>query len=216
MEQKVAAFWGATSPSTAQVDEMVTIARRAGEYMLGRMIDVAAYTGLRGEVELAKIQADHYDPDARLLYVPEGKAASHGPHAGKRRPRIVPVLGTAHGALLAAIDDWRDRSHEQTYPYEKLIFVRSAYGKWKPWTSQDLNRAYRPLREQVGAPERFHTLRHHFATYMLDRGVSELDVAVAMGHFDQSGRPNSDLVRTRYGHASHMKALDRIKERVAA
>jgi integrase len=55
-----------------------------------------------------------------------------------------------------------------------------------------------------------HDLRRFHATYLLNAGVSDLDVAVQLGHFDSLGRPNPDYVRRIYGFPSTREALDRI------
>lgn len=57
----------------------------------------------------------------------------------------------------------------------------------------------------------FHGLRKRFGSDLLDRGVSELDVAVALGHFRRDGRPHVEEVRTVYGWPSTEAALRRLE-----
>lgn len=61
-------------------------------------------------------------------------------------------------------------------------------------------------REKVGLPElRFHDLRHFHATWLLDQGASDMDVAIQLGH-----RDGGVQVRRTYGHPSRERALKRL------
>jgi integrase len=46
----------------------------------------------------------------------------------------------------------------------------------------------------------FHDLRHTFASLMIAAGANPLQIAEALGHSDQYGRPDPTLVWKRYGH----------------
>jgi integrase len=46
----------------------------------------------------------------------------------------------------------------------------------------------------------FHDLRHMFASLMIAVGANPLQLAEALGHGDQYGRPDPKLVWKRYGH----------------
>lgn len=58
----------------------------------------------------------------------------------------------------------------------------------------------------------FHDFRKFYASRLLNAGVSEMDVAVALGHIDRQGRPNTDLVRRVYGFVHLRASLDRVAE----
>jgi integrase len=62
----------------------------------------------------------------------------------------------------------------------------------------------------------FHGLRKRFGSDLLDWGVPELDVAVALGHFRRDGRPHVEFVRQVYGWPSTEAALRRLEGTVAA
>jgi integrase len=62
-------------------------------------------------------------------------------------------------------------------------------------------------REKVGLPLlRFHDLRHFHATWLLDQGASDMDVAIQLGH-----RDGGVQVRRTYGHPSRERALARLR-----
>jgi hypothetical protein len=62
-------------------------------------------------------------------------------------------------------------------------------------------------RAKVGLPElRFHDLRHFHATWLLDQGASDMDVAIQLGH-----RDGGVQVRRTYGHPSRERALARLR-----
>jgi integrase len=46
----------------------------------------------------------------------------------------------------------------------------------------------------------FRDLRHTFASLMIAAGANPLQLAEALGHSDQHGRPDPTLVWKRYGH----------------
>ena len=99
---------------------------------------------------------------------------------------------------------------ELVVPERGWIF-RNGIGE--PWTRQAVNKQWQRTLREVGWDEdlQFRDLRRFHATWLLDRGVSDLDVAVQLGHFDRSGNPNPDLVRRVYGQPSKRAALDRLK-----
>lgn len=192
MRQRIVEFYGTTCPSEEQV---LAMAEMAPHEETRDLILTAAYTGLRGMVELARVEAEHFDPDTDTLFVPEGKAAPNG----KRRPRMVPVVSHGRAALRRTIARCTEYNWIFRQPRNR-----------NAWHANALGQNYNPLRDATGTPGTFHSLRHFYASYLLDHGVAELDVAVALGHFDREGRPNSELVRETYGHANHLKAIARI------
>lgn len=201
MRAAVAAHWRPACPSTRQVGAMFFRANVRGDTDIADFLCAAAFTGLRAICELAKARPEHFDRVENLLYVPAGKRVA-GETDG--RPRIVPVLAEARIVLA---------SRALAAEPGGLLFTTPT---GRAWTRQSVSRAYCPVRDAVGAPGSFHSLRHHFATYLLDRGVSELDTASALGHYDRQGRPHSQLVREVYGHADHAEAINRIQEAVRA
>jgi integrase len=83
----------------------------------------------------------------------------------------------------------------------------------RPYNKDTANRHWAAARKRVGLPHVWlHDLRKFHATWLLDRGLSDLDVAIQLRHIDGYGRPNAELVRKVYGFADVSKALQRIKD----
>jgi SAM-dependent methyltransferase len=79
----------------------------------------------------------------------------------------------------------------------------------------------RPGRQEDVARLEFHDLRHTFASLMIAAGANPLQIAEALGHSDNTGRPDPTLVWKRYGHLypgstrEAVAALDRHLEALA-
>jgi Phage integrase family len=58
----------------------------------------------------------------------------------------------------------------------------------------------KPARQADFERLEFHDLRHTFASLMIAAGANPLQLAEALGHTDQTGRPDPTLVWKRYGH----------------
>lgn len=77
-----------------------------------------------------------------------------------------------------------------------------------PMPRTTMNTVWIEARAKVGLPElRFHDLRHFHATWLLDQGASDMDVAIQLGH-----RDGGVQVRRTYGHPSRERALARLME----
>ena len=144
----------------------------------------AAYSGLRLS-EVANLRdTDITERDGvRMVHVRNGKG-------GKERYSVL---------LDPAVPHLPDRSG---------FLFRNEAGR--RYDRKLVNKKWMTARQRTGLSYRFHDLRHYFATYALDHGCTDLDVAVALGHTDRWGRPNTELVRRVYGHANPEKALRRI------
>lgn len=175
----------------------------------------AAYSGLRLEVEVAALLAD--DVDRRERIPPPGRLhMSAHPHATRqptcllhvrsgKGPRANGGLGKERWAVL--FEPGRTALLETAHPYGHLF--RNARGY--PWTRKAVNKAWCRARADVGLEwVQFRDLRRFHASWLLDRGVSEMDVALQLGHTDRFGRPNTDQVRKTYGWPDSMKALARV------
>lgn len=201
-------------PSQAELDRIVSAAPDAlGGYVAGwapifaRMVTVAAFTGLRAsellDVRMADVLAFNQ------LYVRRGKSVD-----GASRPRHVLALGPAVSALSAQVID-----RGVIFRLPKDGDLRPLW--WKPGRRRGdkgsrvsidtLQRSWRACCRSAGLAFTWHQLRHFHATWLLDRGASDMDVAVQLGHFDRHGRPNPQLVRELYGHVDHGAALDRLR-----
>lgn len=145
----------------------------------------AAWSGLRLECEVARLEAA--DVVGERLHVRCGKGA---------KERWSVLFEPGRSALL---EDGYATGH---------VFRNS---RGYPWTRQAVNRHWQKARKRCGLEHViFHDLRVFHATWLLDRGVSEMDVALQLGHTDRMGRPNTALVRERYGWPDPIAALERV------
>lgn len=173
-----------TPPSGPMLDRIVSTANP----WFREVVLVAAFTGLRMS-ELAAVEGrDVIEVPSLRVVVRCGK--------GGRTGDLAPVLGPARAVVRGAVGR------------EGRLF-RTETGR--AWTRASVSRAWRGVCDPLGFGSTFHALRRFFATYLLDRGATDLDVSVALRHFDAQGRPNTDLVRTVYGHPSPGAALDRVE-----
>jgi integrase len=165
-------------PAAEDVERLVALAPDP----LDRMILVAAYSGLRvSEVAALEVRDVTLGAPARL-HVRCGKG-------GYARTSLLFAPG------VAGLAGMPDVGRVFRRPVSRL-----------GWDRKSVNRMWLRVREEAGLPEcRFHDLRHFHATWLLDRGASDLDVAVQLGH-----RDGGELVRRRYGHPSSDLALGRL------
>jgi integrase len=106
--------------------------------------------------------------------------------------------------LLAPGVDWLPWSHK---PEEGLLLPND---RGRRWSRQHWHQQWDKAKPADLRWVWMHDLRRFHATYLLNSGVSDLDVAVQLGHFDSLGRPNPEHVRRVYGFPSTREALDRI------
>jgi integrase len=167
-------------PTVADVARLVALAPEP----VDRMILVAAYSGLRVS-ELAALEARDVEPGwPARLHVRCGKG-------GFERHSLL------FGPGIAGLEGMPEVGRVFRRPLSRV-----------GWDRKSINRVWVRVREEAGLPEcRFHDLRHFCATWLLDRGASDLDVAVQLGH-----RDGGELVRRRYGHPSTDLALGRLAE----
>ncbi len=96
--------------------------------------------------------------------------------------------------------------------WDDPLFRNSEY---RPWNRKSVNKQFVKVMRRLELPFIYHDSRKFFATYLLNQGVSDLDVAVAMRHVDKHGRPNATLVQKVYGYVDLPAALDRVAQAVA-
>ncbi|MDP6117005.1 MAG: site-specific integrase, partial [Planctomycetota bacterium] len=142
-----------------------------------RMIMMTKYAcGLRVS-EVLHIEVSHIDGNRGVLKVEQGKG---------RRDRYLPLSES----LLKDL-----RLYWQTHRDERWLFPGGIPGK--PLTSSAAQRAYKLAKEKAGIVKEggIHTLRHTYATHLLERGVDPLRIQRLMGH-------STILITLRYLHVS--------------
>lgn len=126
--------------------------------------------------------------------------------ARKGRPGKYPAPLLPAGRI--ALGEWLPQRADA------LIFRRPGGG---PWDVKSISRCWVKMRRELGLPEECtsHCLRKFYATHLVDLGVSFEDVAIALDHVDERGRPNTEHVRAIYSLPDRDAALARV-EGVAA
>lgn len=183
------------SPEAWEVAALVGAARPRFGDRTADMLLFTAYTGLR-LMEVADVQASDVRSDGRRLLV-RGKR-----RAGETDPRerTVAVFPAAREAFLRHAPD------------VGLVW-RSPAGR--RWTRPAVARVVRAAAEDAGLERlTFHSLRHFHASWLLDQGASDLDVALQLGHGRKDGTVDPTLVRRTYGHPDVESGLQRL-ERMA-
>lgn len=178
-----------TPPSGSELDRICSEASPA----LREVIRVASGTGLRLS-EIAAVHREHVQqvPLFRVR-IPAGKGG---------KPRTV-------GAFREARDVLGDLCSRRVGP----LFVQPQGARW---CRRSVSAGWRRAADAAGFAGSFHTCRHFFAGWALSNGVSEIDLAIQLGHVDAHGRANTDLIRKVYGRPDPERSLERLDERLGA
>ena len=162
------------------------------------LVVVAAYTGAR-RAGLIDMRAADVDLEGRRLALRE--------KGGKERTVVLA------GAALHAMD--RQMTRRDVAGWSQIPSARGESPH--VWLTQT-GRAFSPKtiseywdRVRGDFPFGIHSLRHFAATWLAERGVDELDIAVQLGHVDQQGRPYRELVDRIYNHPDPEAALRRVQ-----
>jgi integrase len=180
------------APSAQELEVLVATARGRYDDRFADMMVFTAYTGLRLS-EVADVQTGDMHSDGRRLRV-RGKR-----RAGEADPRerTVAVFPAARAAFAAHA------------PEVGLVWRALDGERWTRFTVAEAMRMIcaAALVEDVT----FHSLRHFHASWLLDQGASDLDVALQLGHVKADGTVDPSLVRRRYGHPDVEAGLARLE-----
>lgn len=152
---------------------------------LSDLILTAAYSGARQSGLLA-VRRSHVDLEAGRMTVTE---------KGEKTRQVL-LLGPSIDAIGRQM---RRRPLGGSLGNDPIL--------WK-MTAKVLQKQWRAVRGDF--PHGFHSLRHFHATWLAERGVDALDIAVQLGHTDSEGRPYERHVRRVYEHPDPELALARI------
>lgn len=194
-------------PTPDELERLLVAAREVypgprGEHYAD-LLEVVAYSGLRlGGVAGLRI-CDVLAP-GRVWVVEKGD-----------RGRESAVLGPGREALARAL---RRRSEQIAGPgalvlapklRTRLLWVSP---QARPFDKHSLGRVYRRICNHAGiADSTLHSLRHFCATWLIDQGASDQDVAIQLGHLDEQGHVNVEHVRGTYSHPTTEPALRRLE-----
>lgn len=170
--------------------EMVMALIEAAPEPIDSMIRFAAFTGLRlGEtlaLTIADISADLGGGLVNVERQLDKRGFERPPKTGHARRVLVPAQ-----ALPVPVSE----------PGERL---------WR-YSRSEHHRHWSGVRKAVGYEGRWHSLRHHCASWWLDLGAAPIDLAVQLGHFDSRGRPNPTQIHETYGNPDPLIALERLR-----
>lgn len=159
------------------------------------MIRFAAETGVRPG-ELFALRHGDLDPAAGAVYI--RRAACSKTHTittpKNGEAREIVMSERAYAATRRAMG-WPDTDRIFSSVRGHQFWANSFHWIWHPVRSVADRNAMA-----------FYELRHLCATRLLERGLSERDVAVQLGHTD-----GGELVRRVYGHPETRSARDRIR-----
>ena len=179
-------------PTLGEFEALVRAARQRYGDRVADMLVFTGFTGLRLS-EMADVKACDVREDGRRLVV-----------RGKRRPgqtdpreRTVAVFPAARDALL------------RHAPEVGLVWKSPTR---RPWTLNSTAALMRAIGRDAGVEGvTFHGLRHFHATWLLNQGASDLDVAQQLGHRNADGTVDPTLVRRTYGHPDVEASLARLE-----
>jgi integrase len=155
---------------------------------LRSLVRAGLLTGCRAG-ELLALRAGDFDPRSKTLLVADSKSG---------KPRRVPL--TEDGVAL--FEDQIAGKLE-----DERMFSRS---DGSPWYRMAVVRAMRAACEggKIIPPATFHTIRHTYASHLVQAGGPLLFVAAALGHSD------TRMVEKHYGHLAPSHVADMIREKL--
>jgi site-specific recombinase XerD len=155
-------------PTVLSEDEVAKLIKSATSAYHRGIITTLYATGMRRS-ELARLKVEDIDSERMVIHVRQGKG-------GKDRdvtlsPRLLEVLR----------DYWKWRK-PQVYLFPSLLRPRPD----KPITSKTIWYAVREAARRAGIKKKItpHTLRHSWATHLLERGTDLKTIQVLLGHVD--------------------------------
>ena len=167
-----------------------------------RLIVFAALSGLRlGEV-LALRDADVNLVDGFVLVRRSARKGVEGRTKSRKRRRVF-LCTRAVKALREQLLARRPNPHGLVFPSPRSDSVWNSDNFRADVFAKTVKRAaaaVQPVRRADFERLDFHDLRHTFASLMIAAGANPLQLAEALGHSDQYGRPDPTLVWKRYGH----------------
>lgn len=155
---------------------------------LRRLVEAGLLTGCR-EGELLAAKARDFDPQSETLLIPDGKSG---------KPRRVPLsqegVDLFESLTAGRKPDEQVFTRTDDFPWHRAAVVRAM---------QDANKA-----ATIDPPATFYTLRHTYASHLVQAGVPLLYVASALGHRD------TRMVEKHYGHFAPSQVADAIREKL--
>ncbi|MBU3071384.1 site-specific integrase [Aestuariicella sp. G3-2] len=158
-----------TLPTVLSADEVARLLAAAANAKYQAALSVAYGAGLRAS-EVLHLKVNDIDSQRMILHVEQGKGAKD------RNAMLSP-------ALLAILRDWWRIAHARHWMLDGG-WLFPGQNPINPLTTRQLNRACHAAASAAGIEKRvsLHTLRHSFATHLLEQGVDIRVIQVALGH----------------------------------
>jgi integrase len=152
------------------------------------LVRAALLTGCRMG-ELLALRARDFDPRSGTLLVADSKSS---------KPRHVPL--TDQGIALFE-DLTAGKAHDS------IVFTRADGSNWyRIAVGREMRAACENGR--ISPPATFHTLRHTYASHLVQQGGALLFVAAALGHGD------TRMVEKHYGHLGPSQVADMVRAKL--
>src|SRR5215472_8698286 len=150
-------------PTVLSKEEVLQLLEAAPGVKYKAALSVAYGAGLRVS-EVANLKVSDIDSERMTLRVEQGKG---------QRDRYVMLSPQ----LLELLRDWWRTARPQVWPFPGQNPVN-------PMTARQLNRAVHAAKNLAGISKRVspHTLRHSFATHLLEQGADIRVIQVLLGH----------------------------------
>lgn len=155
-----------TVPMILSIEE-ITRLLNATTKLKHRTLLLAIYCGGLRSGEAVRLRSEDIHSDRSVLYVKFGKG-------GKTRYTLLPEV-LVHGLRHY----WKNSPAE-----DKSTWLFPAFNPGKPFPTSSLRRAFRDAKKRAGIEKdvSVHTLRHCFATHLLEAGVDLRYIQVLLGH----------------------------------
>ena len=176
--------------SIEEVEQLLAFPlNNAFDYRNKAMLELMYATGLRVS-ELINLEINNIDMDSGIVRC-FGKGS---------KERIVPIGEIALKYLKIYIDDYRD-SLKKTYLCDKIFLNNHG----KSMTRQGFLKVLKNIARNVGITKNItpHTLRHSFATHLLNNGADLRSIQIMLGHSNLSTTQiyttiNNDVLHENY------------------
>lgn len=156
-------------PEILNVDEVTSLISEAGSKKYTAALSISYGAGLRRS-EVVNLKVSDIDSERMVIRVDLGKG---------KRDRYAMLSPS----LLELLRDWYRQGQSQ----HKMLpggWLFPGQNPVNPMSGRQLNRAFHQAREAAGIKKRvsLHSLRHSFATHLLEQGVDIRVIQVLLGH----------------------------------
>ncbi|MFQ5592332.1 MAG: tyrosine-type recombinase/integrase [Phycisphaerae bacterium] len=159
-------------PVIMSPEEIKRLLAMARSVKIRAMLSLSYGCGLRAG-EVVRLKAGDIDPAQKIIRVVQAKGL---------KDRHVMLPGDVHQLLRQW---WQERvsRYDADIPLEQR-FIFPGRGAYKPLTTRQFGRLFQETVEAAGIrkPVTLHSLRHSFATHLLERGVDIRKIQALLGH----------------------------------